>query len=77
MRYKTHSVSTIAKKLNAFITYLELGAYVEPRRMLLSFVMSISTSLSACFGAAPTRRISIKFDTGDFYENLSRIYKFV
>jgi hypothetical protein len=28
--------------------------------------------LSACVRAAPTGRIFMKFDTGDFYENLSR-----
>jgi hypothetical protein len=62
--YKTRSVSTITKKLNAFITYLELGAYVEPRGAPLRFVMSIAVPLSACIGAAPTGRISVKFDTG-------------
>jgi hypothetical protein len=27
---------------------------------------------SACVNAAPTGRISVKFDTGDFYENMLR-----
>ena len=31
-----------------------------------------SVRLSACISASSTRRISVKFDTGDSYENLSR-----
>jgi hypothetical protein len=36
----------------------------------------ISVSLFACISAAPTGRSSVKFDTGDFYENPSRKIQF-
>jgi len=38
-------------------------------KALISFVMSDCPWLSACIGAAPTRRISVKCDIGDFYGN--------
>jgi hypothetical protein len=70
--HKTHSVCTIAKNLNAFITNLELGAYSESLRAPLSFALSIAVPLSAFIGAVLTGRISVKFDTGDFYKTLSK-----
>jgi hypothetical protein len=40
----------------------------------MCFVMSVpSIRLSPCISAACTRRISLKFDIGDFYENLSAL----
>jgi len=61
-----------------------LGAFTQSRKAPVSFVMfvhlSIRPSISACMlariGAASTGRISLKFDTDVFYENLSRTSKF-
>jgi len=36
----------------------------------------MSVGLAACTGAAPTRRISVTFDNGNFYEDLSINFKF-
>ena len=38
--------------------------------------VSPSVRLSATFDSAPTGRISVKFDSGDVYETLSRKSKF-
>jgi hypothetical protein len=48
----------------------------------MTFVMSdrrtvcLCVRLVACISAAPTRRMSVKFGIGNFYENLSRKYVF-
>jgi hypothetical protein len=38
--------------------------------------VSLSVHLPACISADPTEPISVKFDVGGFYENLSRKSKF-
>jgi len=43
----------------------------------LLFTLRLSFHPSACISAAPTERISMKFDLGDFEENMSRKFKFV
>ena len=45
-----------------------LDAFSKARKTRITFVMSVR--LFACTSAAPTRRISLKFAIGDFYENL-------
>jgi hypothetical protein len=52
-----------------------LGPFAHSQNTLLSHVMSVH--LSSCISVSPTRRISVKFDTGNFHENLSRDSKFV
>jgi hypothetical protein len=45
--------------------------------MLPEFTLSgLSVNPSACMSAAPTGRISVKLDIGNFHENLSRKSKF-
>jgi hypothetical protein len=50
------------------------GAFATSRKALTSFTISIL--LSAHTSDVPPRRISVKFDPEDFYENLSRKSKF-
>ena len=52
------------------LTIVWLVAFAQLGRAPISFVMSVR--LSACINAVPTGPISVKFDTGDVYENLSR-----
>jgi hypothetical protein len=47
---------------------LSLGAFTESQASI-SFVMSVC--LSGCISATPIGHISMKFGTGEFYENLS------
>jgi hypothetical protein len=60
------------------IITLFLGAFAKLRKAVIDFVMfgSPSIRLSACNNSASTRRILIKFDIRDFFENLSRKFKF-
>ena len=51
-----------------------LRACAQPRKAPNSFVVSVR--LSTCTGAAPTGRITVKFDIGILYGNLSRKSKF-
>jgi hypothetical protein len=54
----------------AFIIFRRIR--INNEKPLLSFVMSNCPSLSAFISGAPTGRIFMKFDIGDFYENLWR-----
>jgi hypothetical protein len=73
----------VAKALHALHKYYALkismsvmlqfsGAFIQSQKALTSFVMSIPPCLSACISVAATGWISVKFDTGDIYENLLR-----
>jgi hypothetical protein len=41
----------------------------------VSLYVCLSVCPSACISAVPTGRIFVKFDIGDFYENLSALVK--
>jgi hypothetical protein len=49
----------------------------QSREKRLLFSLRLSFHPSACISAAPTERISMKFDLGDLDENMSRQVKFV
>jgi hypothetical protein len=67
----------------AGLTTVWLVAFAQLGRAPTSFVMSVSPSvrpsvqLSACFSAVPTGPISLKFDIGNVYGNLSRKARFL
>jgi len=48
----------------------------KKKRLLPSSRLSVRPSLSASIGVTPTERIFVKFDTEEFYENLSLNTKF-
>ena len=58
------------------------GRVSNEKRVVASSCLSVRPSvrpsgrLSAYISAAATERIFVKFDTGDFYENLFRLSKF-
>ena len=61
----------------AVIGFFEIGGFHVHSRNLSSYTsvclsVCLSVRLSACNRAAPTGRLSVRFDTGDFYENLAR-----
>jgi hypothetical protein len=61
---------------NALLRYHRFfGALAYSQKAPISFVM-LSVRLSAFIIAAPTGRISVKFDIGDYYENVSIKSKF-
>jgi hypothetical protein len=62
-------VSRSGWPLPSFIRVKALSHSREKRLFASSFP---SICLSACISAAPTGRISVKFDIGEFFENLSR-----
>jgi hypothetical protein len=62
MRFSVYSA-----QLNARIPFL--GAFATSRKATVIFMPTWNNS-------APTGRIFIKFDTGVFFENLSRKFKF-
>jgi hypothetical protein len=51
-----------------------LGAFAWSRKASFTIIMSVR--LSACTSAVPIGWIEVKFDIGDFHENLSRKTKF-
>jgi hypothetical protein len=57
----------------AFVLFCKV-AIVISHLTPISFVMSVS--LSTCISVGPTGQISMKLDSGEFYENLSRRPKF-
>jgi hypothetical protein len=60
------------------LTIVWLVAFAQSGRTPISFIMSVrpSVRLSTCISAFLTGPISVKFDIGDVYENLSRKAKF-
>ena len=47
-----------------------VGAHAYLGKVPISFVLSFSVCLSACISSTPSRRISVKFGIGGFYENM-------
>lgn len=45
--------------------------FSHEKRLLASKGSTVILRLSAMYRSVPTGRISVEFDTGDFYENLS------
>ena len=58
----------------AGLTIVWLGTFAQSGRAPISFVMPAHPS--ACISAVPTGPISVKFETGDVYGNLSRKARF-
>jgi len=52
-----------------------MRSHVSKNRLLTlsCYSVLVSVPLSVCISATPTGRISVKFNSGDFYEKLSRI----
>jgi hypothetical protein len=57
---------------NAIYEVYILGAFAWSSKAPTSFIVSIPVCPSACISAVTTGRISVKCDTGDIYENVSR-----
>ena len=55
-----------------------LGTFAYSQKVIISFVMSFlpSVTLSSCIKQAPTGQVFVKFDIGDFHENLPNNHRF-
>jgi hypothetical protein len=67
----------LLKDVYSYFSLIILGAFPNRmKRLLPSACPSVSARLSTRTSAAATGRISVKFDTGDSYEDLLRKSKF-